>query len=514
MSKKILLLLFVALCCTLYCVEEQWFIYDIDDYAFSTITELPGVDGTSLTHTRPVDSMGDAIESQVACYQIYNGRFLIHGITQWLCGTQPAWVVVLINTIAWGLLIVCMSLLCCGGMRSLTLSRLTIVLCTIWLLMPSSAKMFLGSVTGAADYLWGSAITMLFLVVYYKFSSMEHGNPSRFVVLLLVLLAFIAGTIQESFSIGISAGLIVHALVNRHHQGNVSRMMIAGYVVGTMVCCLAPANFSRADMMGHHLHVEALIDAAKIPVFSFMVIALVVAWVVNRSIVKYVIREHLVAVVAIVVNLAFAFLVAYTSSWQLTCVAMCSTIVLLQLVFRLLDAKRWIISCAAIVLALGTAGIAWTQYNYRRHMWAIEQRMFSQALAPGDGLISLSEAFEADRSYMQSPLAPFYRLYTSNFARALINDNQRCCNSMLSKFLTNCSNPSLVKGLLPATASEIEHMLDASTTRENGVTVVRCEDYVISRQELMSHESPLEPNREYDYNGKRYYIYHALSHGL
>ena len=108
---RIFLWLLLAVGCLLYCAMERWFVYDIDDYGFSTVSQLAiGADGSTLvTNDVPVTSLADAIRSQLVSYRYYNGRFLIHGLVQWLCGTQPAWMVVALNTCLWGLLLVCLA---------------------------------------------------------------------------------------------------------------------------------------------------------------------------------------------------------------------------------------------------------------------------------------------------------------------------------------------------------------------------------------------------------------------
>ena len=509
MNKKLSLLLFVLLGCALYCANEQWFIYDIDDYAFSTVTAgVANADGTtSMSHERPVDSLADAVTSQATCYKLYNGRFLIHGMVQWLCGTQPAWVVVLLNTLAWGLLIASMALLCCCGMR-LTWTRMLISLSALWLLMPGATYMFMGSVTGAADYLWSGAMTLLFLWAFYRCESPATG-VRVLVSVMLTLLALVAGAMQESFSIGVSAGLVVYAIVRKLHMPARQWAMIVAYLLGTTLIVFAPANFLRADMMGHSLHPEVLIAVAKYPVFDLMVLAMVVAWFVNRQVVKDVISGNLVIAVALVVNLLFAMCVAFTGPWQLTSVALCSMVLLLQVLYRLFINSRWFLVTLAVPLMAGTVWIASVQYRYRSHMWNIQREMFSQALTSGDGLVSLHKAFDFNRAYESSWLAPVYRQYTRNFARALINDDQECGNSMMSKFLTNCANPALVKALLPATPQRIERFFNSSSMRVDGIKAVRCEDYIIVRDNMIERSPAVEPCQEYAFNGLNYYVYIA-----
>ena len=66
-SKKWLLAGFVLIASVLYFMQDQWFSRDIDDYGFSTIMELVSLpDGSRIiVHDQPVNSLGDALRSQV-----------------------------------------------------------------------------------------------------------------------------------------------------------------------------------------------------------------------------------------------------------------------------------------------------------------------------------------------------------------------------------------------------------------------------------------------------------------
>lgn len=512
---RIFLWLLLAVGCLLYCAMERWFVYDIDDYGFSTVSQLAiGADGSTLvTNDVPVTSLADAIRSQLVSYRYYNGRFLIHGLVQWLCGTQPAWMVVALNTCLWGLLLVCLALLCFGRGR-LSVPKAVTVLGVVWLLMPVSARMMMGSVTAAADYLWTGAMTLLVLVVFRALGKGNSFGGSVWISMTVGLLGLLVGTMQESFSIGISAGLAVHAVAHRRQLSREQWVMAVCYIAGTAVCCLAPANFRRAGMLGYGLHFEALIDAAKTPVVFFMVLAMAVTWCVKRAAVKKVVKGNIIVAVAWVVNLAFAFFVAYTRAWQLTCVALCSTVLLLSLLDELLAGRRWVWTVAATVLALSTVFVAVNQYRYRSGMWKVQQALFAQARSAEGGVVDLHEAFEVDRPYSRSALAPVWRLYTNNFAVALINDNQQCCDGNLSKFLTRCENPELVKALLPDSPGHIALKFGSNeATAIHGKEAVRCEMFVISRQPLDAAVAG-SPCRTYEWHGNHYYVYNAALAGL
>ena len=112
-SKKWLLAAFVIIASVLYFMQDQWFTRDIDDYGFSTIMELVDLpDGSRIIiHEQPVNSLGDALRSQVNAYQQYNGRFLVHTVVQWFSGTKGDTFIAVANTLMWALMMVCFVLL-------------------------------------------------------------------------------------------------------------------------------------------------------------------------------------------------------------------------------------------------------------------------------------------------------------------------------------------------------------------------------------------------------------------
>ena len=115
-SKKWLLAAFVIIASVLYFMQDQWFTRDIDDYGFSTIMELVDLpDGSRIIiHEQPVNSLGDALHSQVNAYQQYNGRFLVHTVVQWFSGTKGDTFIAVANTLMWALMMVCFVLLSFG----------------------------------------------------------------------------------------------------------------------------------------------------------------------------------------------------------------------------------------------------------------------------------------------------------------------------------------------------------------------------------------------------------------
>ena len=379
----------------------------------------------------------------------------------------------------WALMMVCFVLLSFGKKR-LDVANLVIAFGVIWLLMPNALKMYLGSISGTTNYLWASAGNLLVLLLYDRIQ--RRDTPVALASgIVAALLALIVGSLQESFSIGIAAGLLVHALV---HRGRVPRMAWAiaiCYAIGAAFCIFAPASFVRAGIMGQGLRCYALIDLMKVPV------------------------DNIVIITAIVVNLLFAIIIAYTGAWQLTCISLLSAILLLQL-FSHAITHRWTKIALACMAACCTIAIYSVQYGYRHRMWNLEQAMFNEARTSQDGIINMGEALEIDRPYNASRLAPLYRQYLKNPFEGLITNEQLNGPSLLSKFLTREAKTDLVTAFLPDSPQHIEDLFKQQAVSDS--TTVTLGRFTITRSSQDEETAPGDnpPRQQWVWNGKTYQL--------
>ena len=464
---RFILTLFVIVGTILFYLQDRFLIRDIDDFAFSTINELVVNDDGSrhLVHVNPVNSFSDAVKSQQAAYLDYNGRFIIHTLSQWFNGTKSTGFVALFNSMFWAILLACFALLSFGRER-LRVSHLVIAFAVLWLTMPNASIMMIGSITAAADYLWTSAVSLLILLLFGKICHKEE-PISLPATIALAVLALIAGALQESFSIGISAALVIYGLVNRKRLSRAAWIMIIFYVLGTMFITFAPANFKRSDLLGHYIRWYVFTDLLRVPVVSLTLLLTIITMFIRPGVVIDVLKRNTIILIAILVNLAFAVLIAYTGPWQLTCISLLCAILLLQMGSQLITGRKTL-AVIACVAACATAAVYSAQLWQRHEMKNIEQAMYQEALSGQDGLIDLSKAFDVDRPFRESPIAPLYRQYLRNPFETLIINDQLYGVGLLSKFLTKCSNPELITALLPDSAENISKLFESGKSRMVG----------------------------------------------
>lgn len=520
-TRMLTFVVLVVLSGVLYFLQDRWFILNTDDFSFSTVSEIVTNDQGEpmIVHLKPVTSWADALRSQAACYLLYNGRFVIHTIAQWLCGTRSELFIACCNTLMWMVLFACFVTLsfCRERWRP---RHVVVAFAVLWLLMPMAMREFTSSVACSLDYLWTGAANLLLLLAYER-----CGGTSRhcrwWQLAAMVVLAMVVGSMQESYSMGVAAGLIAHAVTHRRELSPARRALVLGYLLGVAVCLLSPANYSRAHQLGYAVRWQVLVDVAKVPVFTLTLAAMAVALLWRPRAVAEVMRRSLVLVVAIVVNLAFCIFVAYTASWQLTSVSLFTAVLLLRLYARLTGGHAVVGRILAAVAACATLAIYVPQHGYRHEVWRAQHQMMADALAPAPGgIVSIRQAFDVDRRYHALPLSAVWRVYLRNEVTPLVLNDMHLAPSMLSRYLTRCAHPALVTAILPDDPQVLADSFGGGTGVGNhqgdgggsGTEVTHCGPYTLTRardpqEALLSAD--LVPCQQWQYNGHHYCLYNG-----
>ena len=506
--------LVVLVTAVLFYIQDRWYILNTDDFAFSTMSELVTDDAGNrfIIHDYPITSLGDVLKSQAACYMMYSGRYVCHGIIQWFCGTKSPGFYVVVNTVMWVVMFVGL-LLMAFGRRRCTAANATLAFCVIWLLMPNALRMFTGAAASAINYLWTGGITFFFLLLFERIK--DRNKPiAAWTVPLMVIYALFAGTMQESFSIGVSAGLCLYLILKRKEVSWVAWVLFAAYVLGTALNVFAPGNMVRSDNLGHIVRWQVIKDLLKVPVFDLFIITAAIALFIKPGVVIDLFKRNLIIVVAVIVNLLFAVFVAYTMAWQLSCISLFCAILLLQLYDRMVENKV-VKTMLPIVAACATLAIYIPMHQYRHEMWDAQQAIMKEALTSSDGLISLKRATEIDNRYSQSRFSPILWIYIRNQLAPLVLNDQFVEPGMISNYLTRCRNPKLIKALLPDSAEAIAGAFAKETPMMiSGNEAVYFEGYTIVRndtEEACLLEG-LIPCQSWQFKGKYYKLYFGNIH--
>ena len=130
-----------------------------DDYSYAV----------SFVTKKPIESLGDLVESQLSHYAGTNGRTVVHTIGQILLRLGEPWCDILCAGAFAGLcLMICWHGL--GGLDGLRRAGpfwLLLVFAGLWFLTPAFGCSFLWTI-GAANYLWGVLIVLLAFIPFRR----------------------------------------------------------------------------------------------------------------------------------------------------------------------------------------------------------------------------------------------------------------------------------------------------------------------------------------------------------
>lgn len=219
---------------------------------------------------RLVSSVADILESQKNHYYMWGGRSIVHSIAQGLL-VLPPYVADLLNSLVYMGYIFLIYLHIKGrGKNSLSLFVLTNL--AVWFLQPvlSDTVFWL---TGAANYLWGTTLILLFLLPF----RMYQGQKSSFGLTVLMsvsifICGIIAGWTNENTAAAMLLISILYCAYYYSRKWVIPVWLIAGFIgslTGFFLMIAAPGNYVRAGDTSLDLFVLAyrLFDSTRMLLF-------------------------------------------------------------------------------------------------------------------------------------------------------------------------------------------------------------------------------------------------------
>ena len=321
-------------CCVLFLFFMLFYLQDshaimyYDDWVYAFMVNEDAENYMSVADDdvvrQPIQSFQDALVSQSHDYFKTNGRFVLHSLVQYFCGTMTMQRFAVLNSFVFALFTILFIKL--AGWRHGIVNLLTI-LASIWILMPHKGITFMGNISLSVNYLWTSAATLTFLFLLEYLSRRSH---SLMIICMAALFSFLVGSLQESFSVCIAGALVLNMLFRRTTLNKGVIAISIAYILGTLLCLLSPANFIRVDNNGgigfNHRVVFGLLSS---PPFVLLVITGLVLY--YKRFLLSVCKSNLLLVSAIVLNLVFAIVVAYNGRHQLTALNVLSLLLLSRL---------------------------------------------------------------------------------------------------------------------------------------------------------------------------------------
>ncbi|MCR4935016.1 MAG: DUF6056 family protein [Oscillospiraceae bacterium] len=215
-----------------------------DDYAYAV---------NFVTKT-PIRSFADIFESLGIHYQRVNGRLPVHFLAHLFLWLGKDWFNA-INTLAFGGLVTLIAYHACGALRQLRPWLWLTAFGGLWLLTPAFGESFLW-LTGAANYLYGVGLILLYLIPFRRLAETEaQARPRRpgFAALAALVGGVLAGWTNENTACALICLIALLILLRLWRKEPLPLWVWAGLlgcICGLGLMLLAPGELARLDGAG------------------------------------------------------------------------------------------------------------------------------------------------------------------------------------------------------------------------------------------------------------------------
>lgn len=304
-----------------------------DDYSYRFFYD------EGIGKLKVVNSLKDAIVFQAHDYMTHNGRFIVHTLTAYFCGKLGVEWFRVINALIFVLFVYGVLKLIRNesGRRNIDKYLIAFVL---FLFMPCPGMIWLGSIAMCINYLW-TACAITYFMILYKAIAENKKTYNIGIKILFFFIGLLVGSLQESFSLGISAALFFYYCFNLKKFKNAVPYLVIGFWLGTLIVAFAPGNFVR---MGQVNNLEGGFSLIKLfsnfsqvifnaKLFVVLCLSLLVLLIKNKfGFVKF-ISENILYVLTIVFCIVVS-LIIFSGERQITCIELCSCILLIKLLYE------------------------------------------------------------------------------------------------------------------------------------------------------------------------------------
>lgn len=196
---------------------------------------------------RLVSSVGDILESQENHYYMWGGRSIVHFIAQVLL-ILPPYVADLLNSLVYmGYIFLIYYHIKGRGKNSLSLFIL--ITLAVWFFQPVLGDTVFW-LTGAANYLWGTTLILLFLLPFRMYEGQKSNIITQISMSVIIfILGIIAGWTNENTAAAMLLILILYCAYFYSQKWNIPVWLITGFIgslAGFFLMIAAPGNYVRA----------------------------------------------------------------------------------------------------------------------------------------------------------------------------------------------------------------------------------------------------------------------------
>ncbi|MCM1517949.1 MAG: DUF6056 family protein [Pseudoflavonifractor sp.] len=277
-----------------------------DDLLYSFILDDHGLGENDFD--KKVESLNDAINSQVPQYFYHSGRLPIHVLVQMFAGPwgRTAWNI--FSTIIFAASI-------CLFIR-LTVRRnlrqspvIWFIAAVTFLYLFQSNSLIWYSIAGGMNYLFPLFLSLIFILLLRQVSDRQTNNM---VLIICALVGFAMGWCQECYSIPLAATTFIYALMKRQSVNRFQTTMFITLWIGTAILVLAPGNFARLG--GSASRIDTIINGIILLLGTKLFWIFLILLAISASRKNIDIREFLRKNMFLVSCLGFSLLLGFTAN--------------------------------------------------------------------------------------------------------------------------------------------------------------------------------------------------------
>lgn len=326
-------LIFFSLLFIVFYLLDRFSPFIADDYAYKFFYD------ENVGEPRVVNSIMDAVRFQANDYMTHNGRFIVHTLTAYFCGKLGVEWFRIINSFIFVLLVYGILDLIRSEFGKRKIDKYIIAF-VLFMLLPCPGMIVFGSIAMCINYLW-TACAITYFMILFKSAVERNVNNNKKMKILYFLIALLIGSLQESFSLGISAALFFYYCFHiKKFKGTVFWIVI-GFWLGTLIVTFAPGNFVRLNEVNNaeggfglsklFSHFSEIIFNAKL--FVVLCFCMLVLFIKNKSkFVNFITENALYFLIILFCSLVS--IIIFSGERQVTCIELFSFILIIKLLFR------------------------------------------------------------------------------------------------------------------------------------------------------------------------------------
>lgn len=331
-----------------------------------------------------VETFADCIDTQANHYFTTNGRFAVHIIDMAMLNLVPDFIYRLLNALMFGLMWYLTMRLGFGRRPAGVNAALTLLM--LWLFLPDFGTILLSLHSFSINYMW-TGVGILFLL-----SLTPEGITERWRRWLLYLFALLCGSLQESFSIPLSAAFILDTALSWHSSTARAKLLRTFFVAGTCICVFAPGNihhfmqgggFASASLSHKFLSFAGALPLTPLPLLAALIgVAAIFRWKSLRRFVK----ANRILLIAIITALGFASF-TFTSTRQLFAPSLFAIVIICRMATRkehFLKKHSIALTSISLTLLIALMSGAWV---LRRDVWENQDSFLRRSIQEGGSIV-------------------------------------------------------------------------------------------------------------------------------